>query len=423
MIGVRGIAAPGQAVSIAPQSASGECGGRMREGVAPVPREHLDPPRAWNIMDQDESSIARMPATLGAEGVALPMEGESGHRGALVEGLIGTSESFLRVLRKVPRLASSDATVLITGETGTGKELVAKAIHSGSPRSGSPFIPVNCGALPEDLVENELFGHARGAYTGAAAPGKGLLAEAEGGTLFLDELNSLSLSAQAKLLRFLQNREYRVLGSTRLLHANVRIIAATNVDLGREIALGSFRADLYHRLHVLSVELPPLRVRREDIAVLARHFASIFGTLYGKDDVRFSHEALVSLEKHDWPGNVRELQSVVERAVLLSPNDELHEEDVGLSETADGFSRLQVGGEETRETGGIPVPTGHEIFRDAKERMVRQFERSYLVQVMAAVDGNVSRAARLAGMQRRDFQRLLRKHDVRRAQPRAWLAG
>ncbi len=335
------------------------------------------------------------------------------------DNLIGVSESFSRVLRKIPRLASSDATVLITGETGTGKEVVAKAIHLNSHRHERPFIPVNCGALPEDLVENELFGHARGAYTGAANSGKGLLAEAEGGSLFLDELNSLSLSAQAKLLRFLQNREYRVLGSTRLLHADVRIVAATNVDLGREIAAGNFRADLYHRLHVLSIDMPPLRTRREDIALLAEHFARVFGGRYGRDGVHFHPEALACLQRHDWPGNVRELQSVVERAVLLAPERELREEDIGLP------PRDEEANEETRasDAPAVPAPAGHEVFREAKERMVRQFERSYLVQVMAAVDGNVSRAARLAGMQRRDFQRLLRKHDVRRAQPRAWLAG
>ncbi len=334
------------------------------------------------------------------------------------EELVGRSEAFQRVLRKVPRLASSDATVLITGETGTGKELVAKAIHCGSHRQRAPFIPVNCGALPEDLVENELFGHARGAYTGAAVSGKGLLAEAEGGTLFLDELNSLSLSAQAKLLRFLQNREYRVLGSTKLLHADVRILAATNVNLGREIEAGAFRADLYHRLHVLSVEMPPLRSRIEDVLLLAEHFVRIFAARYGKGIPVFSRDALLAMQQHDWPGNVRELQGVVERAVLLSTDDELREEDLGLPSLA-----TKGGNGRGAEMEALLLPPGHEIFRDAKERMVRQFERSYLVQVMAAVDGNVSRAARLAGMQRRDFQRLLRKHDVRRAQPRAWLAG
>ncbi len=336
------------------------------------------------------------------------------------ENLIGNSESFTRVLRKIPRLASSDATVLITGETGTGKEVVAKAIHLGSHRRERPFIPVNCGALPEDLVENELFGHARGAYTGAAGSGKGLLAEAEGGTLFLDELNSLSRSAQSKLLRFLQNREYRVLGSTRLLHADVRIVAATNVDLATEISAGNFRADLYHRLHVLSVEMPPLRTRKEDIPVLAEHFARVFAGIYGRDEVHFHPDAVAGLQRHDWPGNVRELQSVIERAVLLTTESELRQEDIGLPQA--------IAGDEDGEPPvslSAPAPSrgGHEVFREAKERMVRQFERTYLVQVMAAVDGNVSRAARLAGMQRRDFQRLLRKHDVRRAQPRAWLAG
>lgn len=336
------------------------------------------------------------------------------------EVLIGSSEAFLRVLRKIPRLASSDATVLITGETGTGKEVVAKAIHAASPRGEAPFIPVNCGALPEDLVENELFGHARGAYTGAALPGKGLLAEAEGGTLFLDELNSLSLSAQAKILRFLQNREYRVLGSTRLLHANVRIIAATNVDLTTELLTGRFRADLYHRLHVLSVEMPPLRSRREDVPLLAEHFARIFARQYGKDGARFSPEALEALQRHAWPGNVRELQSVVERAVLLASDHALREEDFGL---AVGAGSPSPAGTADESAPAVTGPAGTEVFREAKARMIRQFERSYLVQVMAAVDGNVSHAARLAGMQRRDFQRLLRKHDVRRAQPRAWLAG
>jgi DNA-binding NtrC family response regulator len=355
--------------------------------------------------------------------VTLPSDLSSSERKSVFEGLIGSSEAFQRVIRKVPRLASSDATVLITGETGTGKELVAKAIHAGSPRTGAQFIPVNCGALPEDLVENELFGHARGAYTGAAGPGKGLLAEAEGGTLFLDELNSLSLSAQAKLLRFLQNREYRVLGSTRLLHANVRIIAATNVDLGREIACGSFRADLYHRLHVLSVEMPSLRSRREDVPLLAQHFARVFGALYGKEGVHFSPAALASLLRHEWPGNVRELQSVVERAVLLSAEFELGEDDIGLSVEEENAGHIEISRVVAADASPGGAPPGHEIFREAKERMVRQFERTYLVQVMAAVDGNVSRAARLAGMQRRDFQRLLRKHDVRRAQPRAWLAG
>lgn len=371
-------------------------------------------------MDKNAESVVGLGLLFDDQSGSSHPLGNSEELGCLATNLIGVSEPFQRVLRKVPRLASSDATVLITGETGTGKEEVATAIHRESPRRYAPFIPVNCGALPEDLVENELFGHARGAYTGAVGSGKGILAEAEGGTIFLDELNSLSLSTQAKLLRFLQNREYRILGSTRLLHANVRIIAATNVDLAREIAAGTFRADLYHRLHVLSVEMPPLRSRREDVSLLAEHFARKFSEIYGKDGVFFSEAALASLQQYHWPGNVRELQSAVERAVLLSPGCELREEDIGLA------SREEKVAPEALSLAGdaeAPASPGHEIFREAKERMVRQFERTYLVQVMAAVDGNVSRAARIAGMQRRDFQRLLRKHDVRRTQPRAWLAG
>jgi two-component system response regulator GlrR len=331
------------------------------------------------------------------------------------ETLIGSSESFLRVIRKIPRLAASDATVLIAGETGTGKELVANAIHAESPRFAHPFIPVNCGALPEDLVENELFGHARGAYTGAAVSGKGLLAEAEGGTLFLDELNSLSLSAQAKLLRFLQNREYRMLGSTKLVRANVRILAATNVDLRQLVQQGRFRGDLFHRLHVLSIELPPLRNRLEDIPLLAQHFAAGFGRAYGKEGARFDAEALARLEKHDWPGNVRELQSVVERAVLLATEVTLGAEDVDLGE--DGWAPAAAS--VSNEGEGITVSRAStallEHFREAKDRAIRQFERAYLTHVLTAAEGNVSRAARLAGMQRRDFQRLLRKHEIGRS--------
>lgn len=371
-------------------------------------------------MDGSEEPRVDGRTVSGATTAAPAGRQELGGHFVVSEALIGSSDAFVRVLRKIPRLASSDATVLITGETGTGKEVVAKAIHAASSRGSAPFIPVNCGALPEDLVENELFGHARGAYTGAALPGKGLLAEAEGGTLFLDELNSLSLSAQATILRFLQNREYRVLGSTRLLHANVRIIAATNVDLTTESLAGRFRADLYHRLHVLSVEMPPLRSRREDVPLLAEHFARFFARQYGKEGAGFSREALAALQRYSWPGNVRELQSVVERAVLLASDHVLREEDFGLTGASeDGGPAATVGESETV----VAVAAGTEVFRDAKARMIRQFERSYLVQVMAAVDGNVSRAARMAGMQRRDFQRLLRKHDVRRAQPRAWLAG
>ncbi|HYC55239.1 MAG TPA: sigma 54-interacting transcriptional regulator [Candidatus Binatia bacterium] len=336
------------------------------------------------------------------------------------EVLIGQSPSFLRVLRKIPRLAASDATVLITGDTGTGKELIAEAIHNCSTRNGRSFIAVNCGALPEELVENELFGHARGAYTGAAASGKGLLAEAEGGTLFLDELNSLSMSAQAKILRFLQNREYRMLGSTKLLRANVRIIAATNVDLRKHVDQSLFRADLFHRLHVLSIELPPLRERSEDIPLLAQHFLGKYARDYGKGKMQLSVTALRKLSGYAWYGNVRELQSVLERSVLLAGTSELQAEDIDLPSDGNGSAERELTDVEDFTPEATAGRDSTATFREAKERMIRQFERTYLIQVMAAAQGNVSRAARMAGMQRRDFQRLLRKHDVRRPEPRGW---
>jgi two-component system nitrogen regulation response regulator GlnG len=327
------------------------------------------------------------------------------------ENLIGESESFSRVLRKIPRLASSDATVLITGETGTGKEVVAKSIHLNSHRREHPFIPVNCGALPEDLVENELFGHARGAYTGAAASGKGLLAEAEGGTLFLDELNSLSLSAQAKLLRFLQNREYRVLGSTRLLHADVRIVAATNVDLGREISAGNFRADLYHRLHVLSVEMPPLRLRREDVPLLAEHFAQVFGSRYDREEVHFHPDALAALQRHDWPGNVRELQNCVRAAVYQT---------VGRLALSEQLSDLP------GNSAPATVPTAHQAFdllatidsmlRDGAgkvhDRVLALVERELIVRALRSAHGNQTHASEALGLSRVTLRNKMRELGI-----------
>ncbi|MFT4569223.1 MAG: two-component system response regulator GlrR [Hyphomicrobiaceae bacterium] len=336
--------------------------------------------------------------------------------------LIGTSPSFVAVTRKIPLLADCDATILITGETGTGKELAAEAVHFASTRHGKPFIPVNCGAIPEELVENELFGHTKGAYTGAGSNGRGLLAEAEGGTLFLDELNSLSLSAQSKLLRFLQNREFRMLGSTKIQHADVRIIAATNCDLRELVRAGKFREDLYHRLHVLALQLPPLRDRHEDIPLLADHFVDLYGRLAGRGVVRLSDSAHAKLAAHRWSGNVRELQSVIQRSVLLTSRDVLEADDIDLCD----MSEAPFGVEKVAEEHSAYVPnavTAHigadlagETFREAKDRVIREFEMTYLWKVLADADGNVTHAARIAGMQRRDLQRLLRKHDLRRDQ-------
>jgi DNA-binding NtrC family response regulator len=313
------------------------------------------------------------------------------------ETLIGESKSFLQVIEKISGIACSDAVVLITGETGTGKELVARAIHYQSPRQGKPFIPLNCGALPEHLIENELFGHVKGAFTDASSTEKGLLAEAEGGTLFLDEVDSLSVSAQVKLLRFLQDREYRPLGSSKSLTADVRIIAATNANLRQQIQARQFREDLYYRLNILSLHLPPLRGRMEDIPLLANHFLTQYGKQYHRGSFYLSPGALQKLLAYPWPGNVRELESVIHRTVILSSTPVLQPRDIELP-----FSYYN------------EIPTG-ESFQEAKARVIQQFEQTYLTCLLTIHKGNITQAAKQARKERRSFQRLLRKYNLHRS--------
>ena len=232
--------------------------------------------------------------------------------------MIGKSPAFAGQLQKIRFIGNCDSTVLITGETGTGKEMFARAVHDLGPRAGKPFAPVNCGAIPHDLIENELFGHTKGAFTSAVTSENGLVHETEGGTLFLDEIDSLPLSAQVKLLRFLQEKEYRQLGSSKTRYADVRIIAATNLNIEEAVAKGAFRRDLYYRLNIIPLHLPPLRERREDIPLLAEHFIRQYALEQNKviDDV--TPEAVQKLLLDDWPGNIRELQNAMERAVVFS---------------------------------------------------------------------------------------------------------
>jgi DNA-binding NtrC family response regulator len=311
-------------------------------------------------------------------------------------GLVGESGPFLRVVEHVLRVAHSDATILLAGETGTGKELVARAVHYGSPRRAKPFVPVNCGALPDHLVENELFGHTKGAYTDASSPEKGLVTEAEGGTLFLDEVDALSASAQVKLLRFLQDRVYRPVGNARGITADVRIIAATNADLWQQVQARRFREDLYYRLHVIALRLPPLRERRDDIPRLAGHFLRRYTSQYGRGALQFSAAALHKLTAYPWPGNVRELETVVQRAVLLTSAAVLHPDDIELLRPS-------------------PQPVAREeSFGEAKAQVIAQFERSYLITLLSAHGGNITRAAKQAGKERRAFTRLLQKYGLHR---------
>jgi two-component system response regulator GlrR len=306
--------------------------------------------------------------------------------------LIGKSSVFLAEIKKIPMLAKCNTNVMILGETGTGKELCAQAIHYLSSGASTPFIPINCGALPEELIENELFGHVRGAYTSASTTQSGLVNAAAGGTLFLDEIDCLPVHAQAKLLRFIQNKEYRSLGSTRNQEANVRVIAATNVDLERSVKEGRFRQDLYYRLNVVSLTLPPLRERREDILILAHHFLVKYAAKFNKRMTGFSHDALLKLVQYDWPGNVRELEHLVERAVVLCPNGAVKSYDL---------STLNC--ETTRQ---------RESFHQAKSKLIEQFEKSYIQELLIEYEGNITRAAQAARKNRRAFWQLIRKHQV-----------
>jgi DNA-binding NtrC family response regulator len=289
-------------------------------------------------------------------------------------------------------VARCEANVLVTGETGTGKELCARAIHYLSLRANAPFVPVNCGAIPENLFENELFGHTKGAFTDAGATEVGLLGEADGGTLFLDEIDAVTPAVQVKLLRFIQEKEYRPLGSAKTREADVRIVAATNVNIENALDSGRFRRDLYYRINVVGLSLPPLRERHGDIALLARHFLKKHASRSNRPATDFTPVGLRSLETYNWPGNVRELEHVVERAVILSDTDLIDSTNLSLNRSRS--------------------PSGHESFQHAKARTVAQFEKYYIEKLLLDCDGNISKAARIAQKNRRAFWELMRKHNI-----------
>ena len=320
------------------------------------------------------------------QSVKLLLEAQLGNQ------LLGESPAFVEVLRKIPQAARSGASVLISGETGTGKELCARAVHYCSRRNGKPFVPVNCGAIPLDLAENELFGHARMAFTGATSEAKGLIQEAEGGTLFLDEVDSLPPAAQVKLLRLLQEKEYRPLGSPQLRHADVRVVATTQCDPLEAVKVGKLRQDLYYRLSAIPLKLPPLCERRQDIPLLARHFLSRYCEQFDKPPMDLCADALQALCLHDWPGNVRELEHVIEQAVVFSSEEVLRSVDLEIPQGA------------TCQEG--------EPFQEAKARYVSRFECSYLEGLLMSCKGNVSQAAKRAGKHRRALYELIRKHGI-----------
>lgn len=309
--------------------------------------------------------------------------------------LVGRDPMFLRAIEQVPRFARSDMPVLITGETGTGKELCARAIHHLSSRRSFPFIGVDCGAVPDHLFENELFGHARGAYTDAHRDQRGLVAMAEGGTLFLDEVDALSHTAQTKLLRFLQERTYRPLGAERFEQADVSIITATNRDLEACVRDRQLRSDLYFRLNVLRLHLPALRERPADISLLASHFLRQCRQPNDLVRRRFSAAALRKLELYDWPGNVRELMNVVQRGVVLSEEAQIGPHRVALPDPPAAVALSAT-------------------FRQARADAVAAFERRYIGELLRKHSGNVTQAAREAHKDRRVFGRLVKKHRIER---------
>jgi DNA-binding NtrC family response regulator len=323
--------------------------------------------------------------------------------------LIGASPVFRAMLVQLRRITASDAPVLIEGETGCGKELAARAIHYGGARHAGPFVPINCGALPDHLLEAELFGHERGAYTDAKSARRGLVAEANGGTLFLDEVDALSTKAQVALLRFLQDQRYRPLGSTRELTTDVRLVAATNRSLDEAAQQGHFRSDLMYRLKILHLELPNLASRHGDAVLLARHFAASFSAQYGLATKMFDDATLAWIDGHPWRGNVRELESWVHRAMLMADGPT-------ISHHAAGSVLARAAGIDVpSEAVGLPQGVATDNFNDAKAAAVRAFERDYVLRLLRQTQGNVTRAAQIAGKERRAFGKLLKKHGIDRA--------
>ena len=308
------------------------------------------------------------------------------------DGLVGRSGAMLAVYKQIALACASDAPVLVTGETGTGKELVARAIHRHGPRAERAFVPVNCGAIPEGLLESELFGHVRGAFTGAVADKKGLFEQAHGGTIFLDEVGEMSPALQVRLLRALELGEVRPVGGARVLNVDARVVAATHRDLERAVKEGGFRQDLFYRLNVFSIRVPPLRDRRDDVPLLARHFLAVFAQR-GRPRVALTPAATAALAAHDWPGNVRELENTLERLTVAARGGTIDVPD--LPESLRG---RRVPAMEEAVFAGLPS--------------LDEMEKRYLRHVLAAVRGNRSRAAEVLGIDRRTLYRMAERFGL-----------
>jgi two-component system response regulator GlrR len=305
------------------------------------------------------------------------------------DNIIGKSEKMQKVFEQVTLAAATDSNVYIEGKSGTGKELIAKTLHVASNRKDGPFIALNCAAIPENLMESELFGYEKGAFTGAEKNKKGLFAEASGGTFFLDEISEMSLSMQAKILRALEEKEFFPVGSRQTIKVDARIIAASNKNLDKEVEKGRFREDLFYRIHVIPIKLPTLQERKEDIPILSRHFLQKFSKEMGKDVDGFSINAMQKLISYPWPGNIRELENMIECAVAMTKSNIITQDFILQSQQSN--------------TEGLIS------FKDAKEN----FEKNYLIQLFELTRGNVSKAAKLAGKYRADVYELIKKYNLK----------
>ena len=315
--------------------------------------------------------------------------------------IIGRSEAMLAVFKMIETVARTNSTILLTGESGTGKGLVAQAVHFNSLRRDKPMVSLNCGAMPENLLESELFGHMRGAFTGADSNKKGLLEVAERGSVFLDEIGEMSAVMQVKLLRVLQERRFRRVGGLEEMQADIRVIAATNQDLTRLISEGRFREDLFYRINVIPISLPPLRERREDIPLLAEHFLVKYNEQMGKEIAGISHQAMGLLQQHEWPGNIRELENVMERAVALEPTPSI------LPDSLPASIRGDVPRVPTASADGLPE-SGFDL-----EAHVKDIERGYIAEALKKAGGVQVKAAELLGMSFRSFRYYVKKYNLR----------